>query len=245
MKNRGCQHRRRMPFGDAFDEVIQGADASGRDHRHRQRIGYGTGQPYVEAFLGAVPVHGRQQYFTGPQFGHALAPADGLDAGGFAAAVGENLVGIRAGGFGINRNDDALAAELFRRLTDKIGVFDRRRVDGDFIGAGQQQFSDVFDFPYPAAHGQRHETLFRRVINDVVNGVAIVRAGGDIEEAKLIRPGLIIDPGLFHRIAGIHQIDEINPLDDAAGVDIQTGNNSDLQHQFSNSTAAAKSMRPS
>ena len=139
-----------------------------------------------------------------------------------------------------------MAAEFFRCFSDKIRIFYRRRVDGDFIRAGQQKLSDVFDFANPAADGQRHKTLFRRVPDDVVNGVAIVRAGGNVEETKLIRPGLVIDPGLFDGVAGIDQIDKVDALNDAPFVDIQAGDDSDFQHQSdNNSTAAARSMRPS
>src|SRR3569833_335650 len=55
-------------------------------------------------------------------------------------------------------------------------------------------------------------------------------AGGNIQEAKLIRTGGVIDDRLLHRIAGIAQAHEIDALDDAAILYIQAGNDAYLQH---------------
>ena len=73
MKDRSRQHGAGMAFGDAPDQVIQGADAARSDHRHRHRIGDGAGERQVIAFLGAVAVHGGEQDFARPQRHRFLA----------------------------------------------------------------------------------------------------------------------------------------------------------------------------
>jgi hypothetical protein len=52
-------------------------------------------------------------------------------------------------------------------------------------------------------------------------------AGGDVEEAELVRARRIIGARLLDRIAGILQIDEIDALDHPAIGDIETGNDAD------------------
>ena len=55
-------------------------------------------------------------------------------------------------------------------------------------------------------------------------------ARGDVEKAQFIGTRRIIGLGGLDRIAGIAQIDEIDALDDAAILDIETGNDAHFQH---------------
>ena len=61
MEDRGRQHRRRVTFDDALDQMIQRPDAARGDHRDGDGVGDGAGQRQIEAFAGAVPVHRGQQ----------------------------------------------------------------------------------------------------------------------------------------------------------------------------------------
>ena len=61
-------------------------------------------------------------------------------------------------------------------------------------------------------------------------GAAIFVGRGNVQEAKLVGAGLVIDDGLLHRIAGIAQAFKIDALDHAAAMDIEAGDDADGQH---------------
>jgi hypothetical protein len=42
------------PLGHTLDQVVEGADAAGGDHRHAHRVTDGAGELDIEADLGAV-----------------------------------------------------------------------------------------------------------------------------------------------------------------------------------------------
>ena len=46
---------------------------------------------------------------------------------------------------GVDRDDDALVAELVGGFGDEFRPFHRRGVDRDLVGAGQQQLADIVD----------------------------------------------------------------------------------------------------
>ena len=98
MEDRRRQHRGGVAVADALDQVIEIADAAGRDHRHRHRIGDRARQRDVEAGLGAVAVHRGQQDFAGAERHNLARIFDGIDAGRLAAAMGEDLPAVRSPG---------------------------------------------------------------------------------------------------------------------------------------------------
>src|SRR3546814_12947167 len=68
-------------------------------------------------------------------------------------------------------------------------------------------------FPYTALFRSR-----RRAGDDVQNRAASFMAGGDVDEAKLVRALRVIDARLFDRIARVLQGNEVHALyDPAAG----------------------------
>ena len=69
-------------------------------------------------------------------------------------------------------------------------------------------------------------------------------AGGDVEEHQLVGAGGVVSRGLFDRIAGVAQGDEVDALHHAAVLDVETGNDADLQHQAAISRASAGIMAP-
>ena len=144
--------------------------------------------------------------------------------------MGEDLPLAGRERLGVDGDDDALGAELPGRLGDELGPGDGGGVDRDLVGAGQQKGADVLDPAHPAADGEGHETLLRRAPDDVIEGVAVLNRGGDVEETEFVRPLAVIDPGLGHRVAGVDEIDEVDALDDAPVLDVETGNDAYLQH---------------
>src|SRR5690606_12845013 len=94
VENARGQHRVGTALQHAVNQVLQVADAAGGNHRHRHRIADRARQGDIEAVFGAVAVHAGEQDFTGAVVGHAGSPFDRVDAGGLAAAVGENLPAV-------------------------------------------------------------------------------------------------------------------------------------------------------
>ena len=76
--------------------------------------------------------------------------------------------------------------------------------------------------------------------DDVVERAAAFVAGGDVEEAQLVGAGLVIGLRRLNRIARIDQVDEVDALDDAPVLDVEAGNDADLQgHRAAASRASA------
>src|SRR5262245_43710829 len=234
VKDRGREHRGGVAVADALDQVLQRADPARGDHRHRHRIGDGAGQRNVETLLGAVAVHGGEQDFAGAERDHLARVIDRIEPGGIAAAMGKDfpalpLVRLRHA-FGVDRNHDALVAELFRRLLDEGAPGDRRGVDRHLVGARSQELADVLDRAHSAANGERHEASLGGAPHHVENDVAVLMAGGDVEEREFVGAGRVIRHRRHNRIAGVAQVEEFYALDDTAVLDVETGNDADLEH---------------
>ena len=97
--------------------------------------------------------------------------------------MGEDAPFAGPGRFGIDRGDDALAAEFLGGLAHEFGSRHRGGVDRYLVGAGEEQFADVLDRADAAADGQWHKALLGGAADHVVKRVAPLMAGGDVEEA--------------------------------------------------------------
>src|SRR5437660_1040098 len=185
MEDRGREYRGRMPVADALYQMVEGADPARGDHRHRHRIGDGAGERDVKTLPGAVAVHGREQDFAGAKRDHLAGIGDGVEAGRMAPAMGENLPARVLRGLrhllGVDRDDDALVAEFFRRLLHKGTPGDRRGVDRNLVGAGSEQLADILHRAYATADGERHEAGLRGAPHHVENDAAVLMARGDVE----------------------------------------------------------------
>ena len=82
-----------------------------------------------------------------------------------------------------------------------------------------------------AADGERHEDLLRDAADHVEHDVAAFVAGADVEEDQLVGPLLLVAARDLDRIAGVAQVQEVDALDDAAAVDVETGNDPLGQHE--------------
>ena len=121
----------------------------------------------------------------------------------------------------IDCGNDALRAEVSRRFRDQRRIFDARRVDAHFVGAGIEQRADIVDRIDAASDGQRDENLIGHRLDHVVEKPAIFDAGADVQERDLVSSLLVIAPRNFDRVAGITQVDEIHALDDASLGDVE------------------------
>src|SRR5690606_3168892 len=157
--------------------------------------------------------------------GAALDRLDGefyrVDAGGGAAAMGEDLPGrtvgaargLRLAAPRVDGDDDALVAELVGSAGHEIGIVHRGGIDGHLVGAAEEGRPALPAGAHAGADGNGREALLGRPRGDVEDRLAIVRAGGDVEEAQLVRPRRVIGAGRLDRIAGIDEIDELHALD--------------------------------
>ena len=78
-----------LPY--TLDEMIERPHAARGNDRHAYGIRDGARQLEIEAGLGAVAIHGRQQNLSRAQAGHLARIGDRIEAGGRAAAVREDL----------------------------------------------------------------------------------------------------------------------------------------------------------
>src|SRR5262249_35674298 len=131
---------------------------------------------------------------------------------------------------GVDRHHDALVAKFFRRLLDEGAPRNRRGVDRHLVGARGQKLANVLDRAHSATDGERHEAGLRRAPYHVEDDVAVLVAGGDVEERELVGAGRVIGHRRFNWIAGVAQVEEFHALDHAAVLDVETGNDANLEH---------------
>ena len=98
MEDRGREDRVRVPLGDGRDHVRGRAGATRGDDRHVHRA---TSRRAAAARSkppgGAVAVDRGQQHLAGAQLDGSVDPLDGVEAGGLAAALDDDLPLARAG----------------------------------------------------------------------------------------------------------------------------------------------------
>ena len=117
-------------------------------------------------------------------------------------------------------------------LAHEIAIGDGGGIDRHLVGAGQQQLADVVQSRArrrPPSSGMKQASAVRLTTSKMMPRFSWRR--GDVEEAQFVGARRVIGLGGFDRIAGIAQVDEIDALDDAAVLDIETGNEAGLQHQ--------------
>ena len=210
---------------DPVGEVVEAADPPRGDERDPDRVGDGPGEGEVEAVPGPVPVHAGEQDLPRPEGFHPRAPLDRVEAGRAPPAVGVDLPPRLRRALAplprVDRDHDALGADLARRVGDEARVRDRRGVDGDLVRPRVEEPADVPDLADPAPHGEGDEDLARHRLDHVDQGVAFAGGGGDVEEGELVRPLLVVAPRGLDRVAGVHDVDEADALHHPPGVHVE------------------------
>src|SRR4051795_11687385 len=107
----------------------------------------------------------------------------------------EDLPGGRlAGGghaLGVDRNHDALGAELLSRVRHEVRIPHGRRIDRDLVGTREEQGPYVLDRTQAATHRERHEASLRGAAYHVEQGAAGLVACRDVKEAELVSAGRV------------------------------------------------------
>lgn len=224
-----------VAFEKDFGHVFEGAGAAAGDDGDADGFADAAGDDEVEAFFGAVGVDGVEHDFAGAKGRGFFGPFNGVEAGVFAAAVGEDAPFVRGDLFGINGDDDALAAEFFGALADQFRIGEGAGIDADLVRAGTEHGKHVIHGFDAAADSEGHKTLIGRAFDDIHHGATTVGGGGDIEENHFIGPLLIVAEGEFHRVADIAEAAffghaELDTAGDLAVVNVQAGNDTFCDH---------------
>ncbi len=236
MEDRRGKHRGRAAIADAFDQMIERADAARGDHGHRHGVRNCTRKRNIEAGARAIPVHRRQEDFACAKADNLFRKLYGVDARPAAPAMSEDLPPRLA--FTTVRNllrvdghDDALVAELLRRARDERPVRDRGGVDRNLVGASPEKLAHIVQRAYAATHGQRHEAAFRRARNDIEDGAPFFMTCGDVQKTELVRSGLIVGRGRLDGVSGVAKVHKVHPLHHAPIFHVEAGNDAHFQHR--------------
>jgi len=112
----------------------------------------------VVAVFHSVGVDTVEDDFAGTEFHCSDGPGASFPFGGFASAVREDGPIVRCGAFGVDGDDDALAAEFVGSGADEIGSGEGGGVQADFVRSGAEHGANVFDGaqPTPTVRGMKH-----------------------------------------------------------------------------------------
>ena len=147
----------------------------------------------------------------------------------------KNLPAFGSNSFGINRNDDALAAEFLGPGSNQYRICQRRGIDADLVRASTQHRLHVVHSADAAAHRERHEAFFRDAFNDTRHCLASVRAGGDVKKDHFVCALFVVAQGQFDGIADVAQFArfsfaELHAAGDLAFVDVEAGDDTFCEH---------------
>ncbi|ACA99625.1 hypothetical protein SYNPCC7002_A1635 [Picosynechococcus sp. PCC 7002] len=209
------------------------ARSPGGNDRNFDGIGDRLGQFEVVTRLGTISIHTRDEQFPSAPLGHFLRPAQGINAGIFAASPHINIPTRICRIWptsGVNRHHNALIAKPFGCFIDKIRVPHRRRIDTDFIGPGPQEVSNLGRGTDATADGEGNKDLFCGLVDHIDNGVAVFVGGGNVEENQFVSPRIVINLRQLYRIASILEIDKIHTFDNPSSIHIEARQNSFGEH---------------
>ena len=147
----------------------------------------------------------------------------------------ENLPFIRCNALGINRDNDALAPELFRAGANQIGIGERGGIDADFVRTRAQHREHIVHRLDATTDRERHEAFVGRTFDDIDHGGTAMRTGRNVEENHFVRALLIVTHGQFHGVADIAQLArlglaELDAAGDMAAMDVQARDNTFCNH---------------
>ncbi len=130
----------------------------------------------------------------------------------------------------IDREHDALRAEHVRELVDQVGALERRGVDGDLVRAGVEHRLRVLQRTDAAADRERHEDVVGRAARERDHRLAPLVRRGDVEEDELVGAFAVVVGRELDGVARVLDVHEFDALDDAAGVDVEAGDDALEMH---------------
>ncbi len=220
----GGKHGARMAKGHTIDQMLQRPDTATGDHRNIHHVGNRTGQRKIISGTRSVSIHGGDEQFACAKSRHAAGMFQRINAGRAAATMGEDLparLTLCSHAARVDRSNNALAAKPIRDLADHLGPGNGSAVHRHFVRPGEQERTRILRRADAAAYRQRHEADFRRARHDIQQRATPFMTGRNIEKAKLIGAGRVIDRRLLDRIARVTQADEIDAFHHAPVGDIE------------------------
>ena len=144
--------------------------------------------------------------------------------------MGENLPS--AGGYClcVDGYNDALAAKLIGRTGYDIGISHGGGVEADLVRPCEEQSAYILRTAHAAPYGQRNIAVFSSAPDHIEHCAAIFMRGVYVQKAKFICPRCIIGTRGVDWIACIPQIDKVYTFDHAAIGNIETGDDTGLEH---------------
>src|SRR5690606_27669820 len=161
------EYRISMADRYAVGEMVKIADPATGDDRHRNSIRHRARKLQIETGFGAVAIHAGEQNLASTQLRDSLCPFDRIQPGIVATAMREHVPLARSNGLGVNRHNDALAADLARSIGDELRVVHRRSIDTDFVRTGIEQTAHIVDAAHAATDGERDEHLIGDFLDDM------------------------------------------------------------------------------
>ena len=186
---------------------------------------------------------GTTKFYVRPKFSLRSGTADGELGGRAQLELGYGgKVGF-VGGVGYRDVGQLKTAGPIRSpTTGELVRSPRFGADGQTqLGTGFKELADVINGADAATYGQRHEAALGGCLDNVENGVAVLVAGRDVEEAQLVGPRRVIGGSRLYGIAGIDQVDEVHTLHHTSILDVEAGNDAHFQHR---SVIAPQVSRP-
>ena len=149
---------------------------------------------------------------------HSTASHEVARAPGVAADDESSGLALRVDG-----DDDGLAAEASGDARDERRVANRGGVDGDLVGPGVDDPRRIVDGPDAPAHREGNEHVRGDGRHGAHEGEPVLRGGGDVEHDQLVDAFGVVSGGEPGRVAGVAEPVEVHALHDAAGPDVEAG----------------------
>ncbi len=155
-------------------------------------------------------------------------PLHHATTGWLAAALHEDLrIANGIGSLGIaarvDGDDNGLRAKAAADGVDQSGIGERGGVDADLVRTGFEDLRGVVCGADAAAYAEGNEELARGAAHRVEQRGAAFVGRGDVEQYDFVGAFAGMTRGLRGRVARVDDIDKLHALDDAAGVDVETG----------------------
>jgi len=173
-----------------------------------------------------VAAHAIQHDLTSSAVLHFTHPVERIAAGvaraiGIAGELEYPITFLHVGA--VDADDHALRAEARGEFLDEHGVGDRRRIDGNLLGARVEHGLGVFDRTNAAGHAEGDVQDAGDAAHPLAIHAAAFRARGDVVEHDLIGALVAITFGEHQDVAHDLVIAEADALYDLAVADVEAG----------------------
>jgi hypothetical protein len=207
-------------------EMLHTAGTTGRDQRYLAVRPYRGQLPGIVTLAHPVPVHAIKHYLSGAAIDRFFHPAYGVPlCKGRLLGVTRVLVDVVVAVVihAVDSQHHTLGAESFRESIDQVGVAERGRIHGDFVGALVQDIFRVGHAADAARNAERYVQEFGDLADPAPVDGAAVRARRDVVEDQFVGALVAVSPGQFDDIADDTVPAETDAFDDGAVANVEAG----------------------